>query len=158
MVEVVQGEAAGVLEVTWVHSESEKIFRLHRLELKGRITIHRESHAQNKTDNNHSFNSHDEVDDNLRTTKPLDYTLHEEVFTGHQSPQQNRRYSHDFTPDASDGLTGPIQSRLGDGLGSKGRPLVLILLDISDLLIIFRESSLALHLCLILNNPAPAEQ
>lgn len=48
MVEVVQGEAAGVLEVTWVHSESEKISRLHRLELKGRITMHRESTCADK--------------------------------------------------------------------------------------------------------------
>jgi hypothetical protein len=59
----------------------------------------------------------------------------------HQSPQQNRQYSYDFTPDASDGLTGLIQSRLGDGLGSKGRSLVLILLDISGLLVIYTESS-----------------
>ncbi|CZR65305.1 uncharacterized protein PAC_15205 [Phialocephala subalpina] len=48
MVEVVQGEAAGVLEVSWIHVESEKISRLHRLELKGRITMHRESTCADK--------------------------------------------------------------------------------------------------------------
>lgn len=48
MVKVVQGEAAGVLEVSWVHAESEKISRLHHLELKGWITMHRNSTCSDK--------------------------------------------------------------------------------------------------------------
>ena len=48
MVEVSQGEAVGVLEVSWVHAESEKISRLHNLDLKGRITMHRMSTCADK--------------------------------------------------------------------------------------------------------------
>jgi hypothetical protein len=48
MVEIVRGEAAGALEVSWVHAESEKISRLHHLELKGRITMHRKSTCAEK--------------------------------------------------------------------------------------------------------------
>jgi hypothetical protein len=43
MVSVVQGDAGGELEVSWIHAESEKIFRLHRLQLEGHITLHRKS-------------------------------------------------------------------------------------------------------------------
>jgi hypothetical protein len=39
------------------------------------------------------------------------------------------------------GCTGLIQLRLGNSLGSKGMPLVSISLDISSLLIIYKESS-----------------
>lgn len=40
MVKVVQGEAVGVLEVSWVHAESKKISRLYYLELNRWITMH----------------------------------------------------------------------------------------------------------------------
>jgi hypothetical protein len=43
MVSVVQVDAVGELEVSWIHAESEKIFRLHRLQLEGHITLHRKS-------------------------------------------------------------------------------------------------------------------
>jgi hypothetical protein len=36
-------------------------------------------------ENNHSFNKGDEVDDNLLTTKPLDYSIREEALIGHLS-------------------------------------------------------------------------
>jgi len=45
---IVQGEAAGVMEVSWVHAGGEKISRLHRLELKDRITMHRMSTCAEK--------------------------------------------------------------------------------------------------------------
>jgi hypothetical protein len=48
MVEVIQADLAGVLEVSWVHAESEKISKLHHLELKGRVTMHRESTCADK--------------------------------------------------------------------------------------------------------------
>ena len=48
MVEVIQGNSAGVLEVSWVHAESERISKLHHLELKGRVTMHRESTCAEK--------------------------------------------------------------------------------------------------------------
>jgi hypothetical protein len=50
LVEVAQGEEAGVLEVSWVHAESEKISRLHRLELKGQITMHRKRTCEKKSE------------------------------------------------------------------------------------------------------------
>jgi hypothetical protein len=48
MVELTRGEEAGTLEVSWVHAESEKIWRLHGLELKGRVTMHRRSSCVGK--------------------------------------------------------------------------------------------------------------
>jgi hypothetical protein len=48
MVDISQGGGAGVLKVSWVHAESEKISRLHHLELKGRITMHRKSTCADK--------------------------------------------------------------------------------------------------------------
>ena len=48
MVEVIQGNSAGVPEVSWVHAESERISKLHHLDLKGRITMHCESTCAGK--------------------------------------------------------------------------------------------------------------
>jgi hypothetical protein len=43
MLKVAQGEAGGVLDVSWVHPESERIFKLHHLELRGHVVLHRKS-------------------------------------------------------------------------------------------------------------------
>lgn len=48
MVEISRGRAAGMLKVSWVHAESEKISRLHNLQLKGRISMHRKSTCADK--------------------------------------------------------------------------------------------------------------
>jgi hypothetical protein len=76
------------------------------------------------TENNHSFNKGNEVDDNLPTTEPLDCSICEEASTGHLNPY-NHQNSHNFTLDASNGLTGSMQSVLVNSLGSKGKLLVI---------------------------------
>lgn len=43
MVHVDKGDVGGVLIVRWVHAESERLSKIHSLELMGRVTMHRES-------------------------------------------------------------------------------------------------------------------
>jgi hypothetical protein len=48
MVHVERGDVGGVLIVKWVHAESDKLSRIHSLELMGRITMHKESTCGDK--------------------------------------------------------------------------------------------------------------
>ena len=43
MVHLVLGDVGGVLIVEWVHIESEKLSKIHSLDLMGRVTMHRET-------------------------------------------------------------------------------------------------------------------
>jgi hypothetical protein len=43
LVEALPGEYPGQIRVSWVHLESQKVFQIHRIDPKGRVTLHRES-------------------------------------------------------------------------------------------------------------------